>query len=521
MARKKTVVDAQAITAPSARVFTEWTPSRLRAAERQAEHGDLGMAVGVCEFLLADDRVSGLLETRCDALMGLAPTFEVGLGRRAKQAVKALEAGEDWWDSYPESELKQILAWGILLGVAPARHQWIEREDHGGRVLPMPVFWHPQYLRFDWARREWKVRDSVGVDHVVVPGDGEWILHTPYGANRPWSSGLWRSLGRWVLLKYLAIGDWARHSEKAALMVATSPQGSTKEQRRELANDLQSVGSDAAIALAAGFDLKIVEVTANTKAIYEAQIELANTAIAVRLRGGNLTTQVDSGSRAAAEVQAKTGDTVKLRADAQGLSTTLNAQSLPWWAEFNFGDRKVAPWPVWPVEPEEDKNQRAGMVKTLGEGLTVWDKLGFDVDPKAVQEEFGLTFLSGRSRERAPDPVPGALPEPSDDKAKPKKSSARAALMSGATRAEASGFVDGQQYADKLVDAGVEAGAALLEQDLSRVLALVESATSYDELSAKLAELYAGMDPERLSEVVERFMILAEVAGRSAVLQDV
>lgn len=514
-------IDTASITAPSVRSFTEWTPTRLRTAERQAENGDLTYAVGVCEFLLTDERVAGLLQNRAETLLGLTPTFEPGRGRRSKQAQRALEAGDDWYDSYPDSELRQLITWGLLLGIAPARHAWEERADHGGRVLPMPAFWHPQGLRYDWTKRVWTVRDSANAEHVVTAGDGEWILHTPYGAARPWAHGLWRSLGRWVLLKYFAMTDWARHSEKSALLVATSPEHSTKEQRRELASDLAGVGSDAAIALAAGFDLKIVEITANTKQIYEAQIALADTAIAVRIRGGNLTTMVEGGSRAAAETQAKTGDGAKLKADASALSTTLHDQSLSWWAEFNFGDSKLAPWPAWPVEPEEDKSQRATMVKTLGEGLTTWDKLGFDVDPKMVQEQFGLTFFTGRTRERAPDPVPGALPpDPNADKGKPPAKKAQA-LASGSARAEASGFIDGQGYADDLVAEGAKAGAALLEADLARVLALVDSAQSLDEIEAKLGELYVGMDPERLSEIVERFMILADVAGRAAVLQDV
>lgn len=528
-AKKKTAdrprgIDAKAITAASVRSFTEWTPARLRTAERQAESGDLSYAVGVCEFILADDRCSGLLQTRCEALLGLDPTFELGRGRRAKLVTKALEADDDWWDSYPESELKQIMTWGLLLGAGPARHNWTERADHSGRILPMPAFWHPQHLRFDFTKRQWLVRASDNTEHVLTPGDGEWILHTPYGASRPWAHGLWRSLGRWVLLKYYAMSDWARHSEKSAMLVALSPELATKEQRRELAADLKDAGSDAVIALANGFDLKMVEITANTKAIYEAQIAMADLAIAIRIRGGNLTTNVDGGSRAAAETQQKSGDGVKLKADALALGTTLQSQSLKPWAEFNFGDANLAPWPVWPVEPEEDKIQRATMVKILGEGLAVWDKLGFDVDPKAVQEEFGLTFFTGRTRERAPDPAPGALPpDPNADKGadkgkSPKKSQA---LASGASRAEAGGFIDGQGYADELVEAGTKAGLALLEQDVERVLAMVDSVTSYDELQTKLAALYKDADPERLSEIVERFLILADVAGRAAVLQDV
>lgn len=516
----------------SVRIFTEWSPAKLRSAERAAESGNLSYAAAVCEWLLGDDRVAGTLSARTDALMGLEPTFEPGLGRASKRAVKALEADEDFWESYPESALTQLVTWGVLLGVAPARHEWTERPDHGGRMLAMPRFWHPQTLRWDWNLKRWTIRDSQSVEHEVVAGDGEWILHTPYGPDRPWSYGLWRSLSRWVLLKQFAQGDWGRHSEKGSLLVATAPEGATKEQRRELAEDLANCGEDPVVALPPGFDLDLLEVAANTQQIYEAQIKMADLAIAIRIRGANLSTAVtERGSQAAAKQQADTGDKAKLRSDAAALSTTLHDQSLTWWANFNFGDPRLAPWPVYPVEPEEDKKERAEMVETLGKGLEIFDKLGFEIDPKKVTEEFGLTFLNGRPRETRVDPAPvapGEEPAEGDDKAaKPKKadpkkkSSASLVTGAGAARASADGFEAGQSYVDRLVESGRRAAAEELASDIERVLELVDSVKSLDELETKLVALYGEMDPERLQSLVERHMVLAELAGRRAVLQDI
>lgn len=543
MARKRTkavdtVDTSNSIHAPSARIFTEWTPAMLRSAERQAEYGNLSYPVSICEWLLTDDRVCAALDARIEALMGLDVTFEAGKGARAEDAKKALEE-EDWEEAYPESELKQILRWGILLGVAPARHNWQERPDHGNRILPYPTFWHPQTLTWDPQKREWRVRDDKSVEHVVVPGDGEWILHTPSGQSRPWSSGLWRSLSRWVLMKAFAQTDWARHSEKASVIAITAPEKATKEQRREVAEDLAGSGADAVVALAAGFDIKLVEVTANTEAIYNAQIKAANDAIAIRIRGSNLTTEVKegSGSKAATEAQARMGDLPKLKADSKGLTNTLKRQSLPWWAEFNYGDQSAAPRPVWPVEPEEDKSTRATMVKTLGEGLTIWDKLGFDIDPEATQEEFGLSFLSGRSREREPDPVPAPAVGGEDDaqQATPQKASARAALVStGKARAGAaplpkmaatSGFVQGQLYADDLVDGGQQRGGEAMSPFIGELLQVIDqvkdSPVWFDELrDAVLSKYRAQLPPDQLREVLASCMVLAEMAGHAAVRQD-
>lgn len=523
--------EAASSTAPSVRIFTAWTPQMLKTAERQAESGSLSYAVTLCEWLLTDDRVSGALSARTDAMIGMEPTFELGTGRRAKQAQKALEADEDWWESYPESETAQLLTWGILLGAAPARHRWEERDDHGGRLLPKPRFWHPQTLRWDWHLRKWFVRDDKNVELEVVPGDGEWILHTPYGDQRPWAYGLWRSLARWVLLKQYAITDWARHSEKGSVLVATAPEGATEKQRKALAEDLANAGEDTVVSLAAGFDMKLVEVSANTKAIYEAQIQMADLAIAIRIRGGNLSTNVEGGSHAAAESQKETGDDAKLKFDATSIATTYHDQSLTWWAEFNFGDKRLAPWPVYPVEPEEDKGKRAAMLVDLSTALTTFDTLGFAIDEKALTEEFGLTFLDGRPNPTRlpPAPVAPGAPgagQPVPGKGKPPAAAPKPgkeppkALASGAAPAGVSGFLSGQEYADRLTADGTAAAAQSLASEIEQVLMLVDSVTSLGELETKLTELYALQDPERLSELVERYMMLAELAGRHAVLED-
>jgi hypothetical protein len=172
-----------------------------------------------------------------------------------------------------------------------------------------------------------------------------------------------------------------------------------QEQRQELAADLQNIGEDAAIALAAGFDLKLLEVAANTRDIYQAQVELANKAIAIRIRGANLSSDVEGGSLAAAESQAKTSEAPKLRFDAQAWSSTIHDQSLVWWAEYNFGDRRLAPWPKYPVEPDEDRKAKG---EVEAQAFTVVDQA----------EKLGSTSTAQHSSRTtaSPGPSPGSAP---------------------------------------------------------------------------------------------------------------
>ncbi len=411
--------DMSAATEPSVRVFTTWTPDLIRSAERQADNGNLRAAANLCDWLLADERLGGVVDARVQGLLGLRPRFEkAGDRRRSTRAANALELGEDWWTGYPESQACQILSWGIVLGLGPAQHSWTLRKDHGGRVLPMPKFWHPQSMRWDWGLRKWFTRTGDSIQEIeFTPGNGQWMLHTPYGDNRPWSMGRWRGLARWALLKEYAMQDWARHSEKGSVLVATHDKasGSGKENRRQLAEEIYALGRDGVVVMPTGFDLKLVEATADTEAIYLAQINAADKAYAVSIRGGNLTTDVgDAGSKAAAEVQERTGDFVKLRWDAETWSTTVHDQSLTKWAEYNFGDPNLAPWPEYPVAPQRNLNNWALTISSAVKAATEIEAQGYELDRAAFLEEFELEEFVKPGKK--PEPAkPADATKPGDD----------------------------------------------------------------------------------------------------------
>ena len=138
-----------------------------------------------------------------------------------------------------------------------------------------------------------------------------------------------------------------------------------------------------------------------------AQIDAANTGIAIAVLGQNLTTEVQGGSYAAAQVHQQVADYLR-RADAECLSTTLRTQVLTWWAAYNFGDPAVAPWPRWKIDPEADAASVGAAYKALGDGIaSLRDAVpeGQALDLGAILERAGVPLVD------APD-VPEALPEP-------------------------------------------------------------------------------------------------------------
>lgn len=317
---------------------------------------------------MGDDRVMAVLDTRNDALLGLP--FELqpcGDGRTAPRAVAAL--AEDWDHAFPEPEIKKLKGWGHMLGVGLAQLIWEERRN---RLVPRLDVWSPRWLSWDWLTRQWFVDvsgegsdGSISTRVPIVPGDGQWIIYTPSGVSRPWVHGAYRALSRWTLLKQYAIQDWGYYSERngqgvwvAETQAVQNVGTGTKAQRQELAADLQQLGRNAAIALNPGQTIKLVESVARTYDGFRMQIELADNGTAVSLLGQNLTTQAGTGTMGAASVHRGVlhGRT---RVDGKTVPSALRSQAIELWAEYNFGDREVAPNPHWDTASIDDKDAAA------------------------------------------------------------------------------------------------------------------------------------------------------------------
>jgi hypothetical protein len=403
---------------PSVRTYMIWSVDRLRAAERAADGGDFRLAGEFVDALMGDDRFGALLRTRAQALLGSKVTFEAsGDGRRKGKAVRALETEEDWWAIAPTTRLAEIHQWGLML-FAPVENVWRQRH---GRDIPTVRFWHPSLTKRNIETGQWSVKTRDGwID--IQPGDGKWSIYSPFGPDRPWVYALWRGLARWWLLKQYAIDDWGKHSENASMRVASrvsqehDDQASTKKARQELAQDLYDCAKDGSIVLPDGFKLELVEATANTRDIYDAQITTANTSGAVSILGHNLTSEVGGAGSYAAS---KTGDVV--RADLRNfdddvMSCWSHDDVLAFYALYNFGSADNAAWVTWAVAPPKDRKLEAETFTMLSRGLPAFERAGADI--RALLERFDIPMLSpeAAAAQRAAAPPATAAPVPADDK---------------------------------------------------------------------------------------------------------
>lgn len=507
---------------PSVRRLVQWTPQQLRNAELRADGGDLSLAAELCEEMLGDERFKAVADSRAGALLGAPIEFQKGGDkRRAGRAVRALEVDEDFWEAFPDSELAATLTWGRILGVVPMQKVWTKREN--GRVIPKIEVWSPRFLKWDWNLREWRIRVAEGSGYKEVALDpAQWILYTPYGAERPWTWGAWRGLSRWWLLKRYAVLDWALYSERhgGGVLVGVAPEGASDDVRRALAADIDNLGANGSIGLPAGFDLKWVSDTADTYSTFTKQIEFADRGFAIGLLGGNLTTEAGTtpnGANAAAKSQNDGPLLDRTRSDNQTLSACLHDGALKEWAELNFGDAKLAPWPNWLIEPPADLKARADTLNVFADAATKLDSLGVDIEP--LLEDYGLDLRpEGAPPLKPPAPAPTPPPNANDPNADPNAPPPPPKKQVRALRATP--LLEGQLYTDAVGDHALRRGADALLPELVKVLAEVDAANGLEDLRSRLRTVLGDMDPDAFAKVVEHAIVLSDLAGQLAVVRE-
>lgn len=488
--------------------WTAWDAlPMVRAAIRQLEMGVMDSASQVVDAMWLDDRIGGCFETRLGGLLTLPLSFEPkGDGRRKDAVSKELE--KDFWTICPDHALIDIARWGFFLNAGLGELIW-EKSD--SKWMPRLKVWHPRFLRWDDDRDCYVLTTRDG-QLDITPGDRQWVLFQPYG-RKGWMRSLARRLFIPWLIRMWGWRDAARYSEVygSPTRLAEVPAGTQKDEANKFFRAVSQLSGESTIYIPAyegtngeKFDVRLLEAKSTGGEFFLNLVREANTCIAISILGQNLTTEVKGGSFAATKVHERVGAIV-LTSDAELVSTFAHEQVITPYCEINYGDGAVAPYPIWDTTPEEDAKAKGEALGALGDGITKLQQTGAKPDIDRILTDAGVP-----TTEKAGEPPAPALPA----NVTPLRAAASRQLDKG-DRA----LVEGQSWIDALVEASKAMGAAAMRPDLAALNKVIQGATSFVDLRQKLAPLLELLDEEGRAEVLEKAMVLAELAGRSAVLE--
>jgi phage gp29-like protein len=507
-------------------------------ALRSLEQGQFRDAALLVDSMTRDDRVSGCLEALTDAVLS-SPVDVTPADDSSDAEDLADEVDDNWVKMFPLAETKQVLKWSTLIGVSLCEIKYLKRP---GLWLPtIKKVWHPQFIQWRHSTRTYWVTTEQGPVEII-PGDPRWWLFTPGGYDRAWMTGKVRSLAKPWMIRQWTYRDWARwceiHGHPIKLLI--TPAEADEKKKKVLASQLANMGSETTMAVPQGgegnlWDVQLREATALGFEGFEMLLGKVDVSIAVDLLGQNLTTEVQGGSRAAADVHKE------VRADVLSfvgmtLGESQREQVLVPYAKFNRGDTELAPTPAYEVVPPEDEDAKADVLVKLAQAVGPLAQAGVDVRA-VLEDDFDLPMLdelpegeplpASRQPPAAPGAAPpeGAAPEGGPPEGggaavppPPRPQAVHRARFSG--RRGHAGHVRGQNYADRLAGKARGRAAGVMRADLKAILEDVKAATGPEDLRKRLVARYAKMNPKELADVVAKTKILASLSGRASLLED-
>ena len=174
-----------------------WEPLDRDNAMQEAEQGRFMLLATLLDAMRGDGLIRGILGTRSSGMFALPTIFDgdpwlvdVLRGRPAKYdettgaRIEARLPGM-WERLLPLSEATAIVEDGIMAGAGVGYMDDDPLPGGWRRARRLDLHW----LSYRHHEDAWYYQDARRGALRVTPGDGRWLLFTPYGRNRPGCPG--------------------------------------------------------------------------------------------------------------------------------------------------------------------------------------------------------------------------------------------------------------------------------------------------------------------------------------------
>jgi len=368
------------------------TPSRLMAILREIDAGALSAGMELFEEMEEKDpHLYAVAHTRRLALIGLdwqvvsaADVQETADRAAADDAAAFARESLHQVEGFEEALSHLSLAIGRNLAVAEL--VW----DATGAGLRLAEIAPVDFTRlvFDDLGQLRILTRGEPVDGIELPPN-KFLIHTPQAAGaHPTRGGLLRVTAMVYLAKNLALKDWMIFAEVFGMPVriARYEPSATTEEKRELLNMLESLGSTAAGIFSRAVELQFIEANRGSAGPpYEKLIEFLNREMSKAWLGQTLTTETTgaSGTFAASQVHEEVRRDI-LADDIRKEGRTIRRGLLAPLCRLQFG-------PDVPVPYFRRRPGRTKEVKALADVIdAAVNRLGLGVPESWAHESLGI-----------------------------------------------------------------------------------------------------------------------------------
>lgn len=474
------------------------TPSRLAQILEGAEQGDL---IAQCELFEdmeeKDGHIASDMGKRRRAVNGLdwdvvpPPNPSAAEKRTARWLQETVAEIPDL------EELLFDATDAIGKGYAALEIEW-HRLD--GLWLPKTVTHRPQswFKLHRGYRQELRLRDNSAEGAPLQPFG--WVTHThKCKSGYLERAGLFRVLVWPYLFKNYSIADLGEWLEiyGIPLRVGRYPVGAGEKEKATLLRALVNIGHNAAGIMPSGMEVDFHETATGDAKAFELMIDWCERTESKVILGATLTSQADRGSNTNALGNVHNDVRKDLRdSDAKQVAATLTRDLLYPIAALNGradGIRRAPRFRFDIAEPED--------IKGYADSLPQLVRIGMRIPRIWAQQQIGV-------------------PEPEGDEELLVEARAPASVepLESDAAASAVARLDAQPPADDFVDALVEAlrreAGAVTDGWLDTIRAIVESASSYDELLGRLAELMTSLPLDALGTAIDGAVAASGLGGR-------
>lgn len=467
---------------------------------------DESLALRVYRTTLRDERCQAALDQRLDA--AISRPWEVEAGgedERDRQAAEDLEAQLKHLDF--DAICRQLLH-GVWYGYAVAEAIWQREESRialGDLIVRAPdrFRWSP-----DGAPLLRSERNAYGEE--LPPGKFVVLARPGEHGDLPHGPGLARWCFWPVWLKRHGLKFWSVALEKfgAPSVVGKYPPNASAGQKADLLDLVHAYATSAGVTLPEGQQIEIVESARRAGGDFEQFVGYLDRQLTTTILGQSSTT--DQGPwRGTAEVQKDVRDET-VAADCRLLDNALNGTIARWLTVWNF-QGAAFPRIRRDASPPEDLDARATREETIARTTGL----------RPTQAHVEATY--GGEWEAAPKPAPPVMPdgtppdEAPDDEA-PDEGTMLAAAMLTLARERRDDAID--DAVGRLVrDEWEPMMAPVIEPILAAAGEALERGDTLEDFRARLPDLFAAMNDERLVETLHRMGFSAALSGQAGLVE--